>query len=62
MALIAGVETLVESLGAMLAWIPQIMTFGTTTVMRYVPNAYVVVIFIILVIYVVKIVLGADNK
>lgn len=60
--LIEGVLTLVESLGAMFAWIPQLLSFASGSFLKFIPNAFLAVVSVLMVIFICKLVLGGSNK
>lgn len=61
-ALVEGVLTLVESLGAMLKWIPELLNFATGAFLNYIPVAFLSLVAVLIAIYVIKLTLGGDNK
>lgn len=61
-ALVEGVLTLVESLGAMFEWIPELLEFGSGSFLKFIPSVFVPIVSVIMAIFIIKLVMGADNK
>lgn len=60
--LIEGVMTIVESLSALFEWVPELNNFVKGEFLNYIPLAFVSVVSVLMVIFIVKIIIGGDNN